>query len=155
MSMNNSDFGENVLLNFIITLPFTKNGRVFDVELFGTINPQTKNVVVNYELNDINKIKMNTMDFAFALKSFPVKCTDSYVYVLYDCLYDIHTINYSSHGMGTIKGKFGSLVRHNPNNKYNRVLFGFEGINEVFPLDEFSVSFTDDETAIIKQPTDM
>ena len=141
------------MLEFIITLPFRNKDKEFSVEMFGTINPESRDFVVNYELNDINIVKMDTGDFITNLKSFPVKCTDSYIYVLYDCQYYSHTTRYYPHGIGTLKGRFGSLIRHDPNNKYNKLLLGFEGINEVFPLKEFDVSFIDTEkTAVIRQP---
>ncbi len=111
------------------------------IRLFGRIDVENRSIELHYEVNSVGSIQFRADAFQGKKITFPVKSTDAKIYAVYNCSFFQQTVSFaSSEMMGTISGSFERLIRQeSPYVEYNHLSFSFEGIEKVFPLQEFEV----------------
>lgn len=146
----------NRMIDFARSFSIEPKDKNSVLDIFGRIDETRREIVLHYEMKSIGVVQLEHPDFERILHTFMVTSTDASTYFVCGFRIFEHTVHFSHFCMGTIKGRFESLIQHPPRElKFSKLSFSFQGIESLFPMIEIGVK-TDEarDTAIIYEPED-
>ena len=132
------------MIDIYTTLSGNNNGHDCEITCTGTIDESKRTIELHYELNS-DSIALTKPENLLGKKfTIGAKSTTSQFYIAYGCFFPQNKLFLSSSGMGAISGSFESLImQDNPDETYDKMMFTFEGIEQMFTLIDFQVDLPD------------
>ena len=132
------------MIDIVTSFTVSKDGHEDEIVCFGKLNETAREIELHYELNRVGSILVSAEDFWGRRLLLSVKSTDAQIYFVYGCFFSQRKLSLSSTGMGTLTGRFESLIKQkSPFEKYHSVSFSFVDIEKIFPLIYFQISATE------------